>query len=303
MSMFRDMVSKIVRSVFYLSLFFFCGVFTCSCTKSLPDTGLEESGEEIVLGVEGDGVDVLFDTDTKATEVTSLASTTVYWGATTGGNAAGSGTETSKWTAASASVGSNSKFSTGKKQTATATAYNYYVSNADFTIGASTSMTVENNNTDIVAGRLFGNNTTTPKVTCEHIFARLCNVTTQAATGYSISAIAVLITPKVSGTYNLRTQSWTASNNGSQTIISNTAIGTKSNDIYLVPGDYTVTLSWTASIGNYTKTFTNVSKTVTLQKGKKNNLTITLGGDATAVTFTTSVTAFTDVNGGTLNMN
>lgn len=285
---------KILKKLTYLFLLGFVPALSF-CTKEVQ--------EEIVISLNGLDVDVDYDPMTKATAVTSLANTTLYWGATTGGNAAGSESETVKYATSSGTSTSASKINTGKYQTASATSYNWYVSNVAFTTAASSSVTVSNNGTDVVVGRLFGNSTASPAVTLNHIFARLCSVTVQAAEGYTVSSITATIVPNTSGVYNMRSLFWTSSVAGSSTSVANSAVGTKANDIYLVPGDYTVTLGWTAVIGNYTKTFSSVQKTVTLVQNRTNNLTVTLGGDAEVVTFTTSLTDFNAVNGGTLNLN
>lgn len=273
-----------------------------SCSKEISDKNLP-SGSEIVLSL--GGLDVNVETapaGTKATPVTSLASTTLYWGATMGGNAEGSASETVKYATESTTSTSGAVLHTGKYQTATPTAYNWYVSNAAFTTSENTALSVPDNGTDIVVGRLYGNNTITPSVNLDHIFARLCSVTVQAYSGYSLSSISVYVTPKTSGTYNLRSLSWTAATESAAASIAGASAGTQANDIWLVPGEYTLTLGWTESIGNFTKTYTSVTRTVTLAQNRTNNIMITLGGDAQAVTISTSLTPFNPVDAGLYDM-
>lgn len=265
-----------------------------SCSKEMRDEIILSLGE---LDVEVDVVP-----GTKATPVTSLASTTLYWGATTGGDVAGSAGETVKYITESTTTSSGAVIATGKYQTATPTAYNWYICNVPFTTSENTALSVADNGTDIVVGRLFGSSSSTPSVNLNHIFARVCSVTVDAASGYTVSAISVSMTPKTSGTYSMRSLSWTSAVDGAATGIANDSVGTKSNDIWVVPGDYTITIDWTAQIGNYTKTFSGVTRTVSILQNKTNNMTITLGGDAQAVVFTTSLAPFNAVNGGLFDL-
>lgn len=269
-----------------------------SCSRE----GVRPEGSEILLALGDFDMTVQAEPGTKATPVTSLASTTLYWGATMGGNAAGSADETVKYETEDAVTSSGAVIATGKYQTATPTAYNWYISNVPFTTSENTSLTVPDNSTDIVIGRLFGETSSTPTVTIGHIFARLCSVTVQAYSGYTVSSVSVTITPKTSGTYNLCSMSWTEGVDASTETIAESAPGTKSNDIWLVPGEYTLTIGWTETISNYEKTFSGVTKTVTLLPNRTNNLTITLGGDASAIVISTSLTPFTPVDAGLYEM-
>ena len=133
----------------------------------------------------------------------------------------------------------------------------------------------------------------------EHIFARLCDVTVSPVSPYTISGITISITPKTGGTYNLYTGAghsdgtgWTSTTNGSATNIANATPSTKSNDIYLVPGSYTLTATWTATKDNYTQTFSNITKNVDLVGGMRNNITVSFTGNGTEIQFGVSVEAW-----------
>ncbi len=255
----------------------------------------EAAPQEIVIGV-GDGFSA--EVDTKATAVTSLPST-LYWGATTGTT-----TEASKWAAASASV-SSSKINTGHYQSATPTAYNYYVANQTFSVGASTTMTVANNNTDVIVGRTAASSSTTPSVALDHIFARTGTLTANAPSGYNISGVSWKIVGKsdingTAGTYNMTTGAWTAA---STKLSSETAI-TSSSDMYLIPGTYTVKVTYTLTKGEWSSTATKTAD-VTLVKGKINNITGTVNnlGGATQIVLSLSVTDWTANNITGINFN
>lgn len=255
---------------------------TVACNKETPaqqDLAPASDGE-IILNV-GDTFDAVL--DTKTTAVTSVPGT-LYWGASTG-----SGTETAKWSSASATV-SAGKISTGKYQTATPTTYNFYVANQTFSVGSSTTMTVANNNTDVVCGRA-SSYSTTPSVTLNHIFCRTGSFTMNTQTGYNISSVSWKIVGKsdingTAGTYNLTSDSWTSA---STKLSSDTAI-TSSSDMYLIPATYTIKCTYTLSKGDWSGTFTK-SADVTLVKGKINNITGTAtGGGASEIVLSVSLT-------------
>ena len=133
----------------------------------------------------------------------------------------------------------------------------------------------------------------------EHIFARLCDVTVSPVSPYTISGITINITPKTGGTYNLYTGAgqsdgtgWSSTTNGSATNIANATSGTKSNDIYLVPGSYTLTATWTATKDNYSQTFSNITKNVSLVGGMRNNITVSFTGNGMEIQFGVSVEAW-----------
>lgn len=145
----------------------------------------------------------------------------------------------------------------------------------------------------------------------EHIFARLGSVTVSEVDGYTISGVTISIVPKVSGTYNLLSGAgqtdgtgWSATSDGAAATIAN-AVGANSNDIYLVPGTYTLTASWTATKGEYTQSFSGMTVDVALVGGKTNNITAGLTGDATEIRFDVSVTPWVSqsVDAGTFPVN
>lgn len=139
-----------------------------------------------------------------------------------------------------------------------------------------------------------------------HIFARLKTVTVTASDGYTISDVTIRITPKVSGTYNLFAGAghtdgtgWsdTVEADSPVSIASSTfsgGVSTQDNDLYLVPGTYALTASWTASKGVYTESFENMTVEVDLAAGKTNNISAYLTGNAEDVGFNTRVTAWGD---------
>lgn len=267
-------------SVFIIAATVVLSFASCQKNDRIPN---DSEGQEIVLNF-GDS----FDVETKASAVTSL--TSAYWGASTG-----TSTESVKWSTASASV-SSGKISTGKYQTVSPTFYNYYVANQTFTVAGD--MTVANNNTDIVAGRTASSSSTTPSVTLNHIFARTGSLTCNTQSGYTISGVSWKIYGSSSdvqgtaGTYNMKSQSWTAA---STKLTSETAI-TSTSDMYLIPGTYTIKVSYTLTKGDYSQSFTKTG-TVSLTMGKVNNISCTaIGGGASEIVLSVSLTAWGSEN-------
>ena len=265
-------------------------VLAVSCKKEqLRDANREmtdDPSKEIVIGLDPD-FDIQFGTETKATAISSIPSS-LYWGASTGTLNTG---ETSKWAAASATV-SSSKINTGKYQTVSPTTYNLFVANQSFSTSSNkTTMTVANNNTDVIYGKV-SSNSSTPSITLDHIFARTGSLTLTSKSGYTDTATSWSIVGKgdvtgTAGTFNLSTGTWTSRSSA----LSSQAI-TSSSDLYLLPGVYTISVTFTHSIGDYTSSYTR-SADVTLVAGKINNITaVVTGPDIPQIQISLSLTAW-----------
>lgn len=232
------------------------------------------------------GTQIMFklaDIATKATETT--ISTLESGGFKVTATKGTSGDETAVWNNASFTK-SGSVFSGDKWWPISNPNYHFYASNMDLTFHASGTTISPSTNTDAVCAYIgtpnYGNPNT---LNFQHVFARIGNVTIQAPNYYSVTVSSVTITPYTSGTYNLRTQEWSGKQPGSAV---NLNIGS-ANDLWCIPGSYTLTVEYTLTRGEYIKTFTK-SGTVTLTAGKTNNLTGTLpNGDAVGIEFSISV--------------
>ena len=237
---------------------------------------------------------------TKATAVTSLTSFNVS--AVTGA----AGSETAVWTNVAFSGNNTDGYKAaapGKWWPSTDASYRFYAANSALTFAASGATVAATNATDIVCAYM-ASPTYKAKNTLsfEHIFARLGQVTVSAASGYTISGVSIKITPKTGGTYNLLTGAgktdgtgWSGLTTGSETVIGNT-VGNTANDIYLVPGTYTLTASWTATKGDYTENIENMTCDVNLVAGKINKISTTLSGNAKEIVFNVSIAPWTDNN-------
>ena len=269
----------------------------CSCNKeSAPApvlTPADGTGRRpIVFLAEGEGLSA--EVTTRATAVTSLTSFNVNCVTGTAGSA-----ETSVFNAAFSGTASTS-YKGGKYWPATDPSYKFYASNATLTPAAAGPTVAATNATDVVCAVL-----TSPtfaasnKLTFNHIFARLGTVTVTApADGSTVSNLAIKITPKTGGTYSLykgngKTDGtgWSSTTTGSATTIAS-ATGSNSNDIYLVPGTYTLTATYTQTLGAYTESCTKTA-TVSLVGGKINSIATTIpDSGATEIVFTVSITAW-----------
>ena len=247
------------------------------CAKSVEPEN--QHPQQIVLCVGDDTIDM--DVQTKATAITEIPSS-LYFSVTTGTRGS---SETTKKASASVSPASG-KIATGLYQTANATSYNYYVSNLPITFAASGSTVSASNATDVIAGTATSSSTS-PSVTLDHIFARTGTLTLNTQDDYDLSNVSwkiASVTGGTSGTYNIAKQAWS-----SLTTLNSTSIP-ESSDMYLVPGSYTLTVSYTLTKGDWTQNFTK-SASVTLVGGKINNISGTAsGGAASAISLTVTLT-------------
>lgn len=258
-------------------------LFALACQR-LPD------GRETLIAFNVSDVKVETGVTTRVSETvaSTLNSNGIYVNCTQGS----AGSETSVWSNVHFTY-SGGTFSENKWWPASNPSYHFYASSSAIAHTAAGATVAATNDADVVCA--YSPNPTfavTNTLVFNHIFARLGSVTFTASSGYTITGITATITPKTGGTYNLRTGAWSSVTTGSATSIANSTPGTKNNDIYLVPGTYTVTASWTATKGGYTKTFTDRTYDVELVAGYVNTLTASFGGNATDIQFTVGVEAW-----------
>ena len=269
-----------------------------SCQTSSPEAG-QTPVNEIVFSA--NDINAAYNVVTKTSPVTSLPS--FYVSATTGA----AGSESSKWTSTQFNADEGepptySAVSPGRWWPDVDESYHFYASNNSLVYAAGGTSVSATTATDVVCAYMpsptyKGTNT----LQFKHIFARVGDVTVSAASGYTISQVSISITPYTGGTYNLRTgeghadqTGWSALTSGSATGLANTTPGTKANDLWLVPGDYTLTASWRATRGDYQHDYTDVqtSAVVSLEKGKVSAIDVTLGGNAREIQFSISIEAW-----------
>lgn len=252
-----------------------------ACQKESCTDRQSEEGREIVFNLCGEGID--FDVQTRATEVTSVS--TVYWEALNNS----SGTVVHEVSSYSVSSG---KVSTGKYWPYESVSYLYRVANVPFT--TSTGEISATNDTDIVIGdysNVSYDAYSSCNITLGHIFARTGTLTLNAKDDYIISDVSWTIKSYgrdsgTAGTYTFG-KGWGSS---ATTSLTEQAI-TSSSDLYLIPGSYTLTATYTLTKGLYTHTFTK-SAEVSLTMGCVNSITGTVSGNASEISFSVSVKAW-----------
>ena len=281
-----------MKKSFILSLILAVPV-VLSCQKGADGPFVPADGR---IRFDAGGPAILSEVTTRASVVnaTSLNSSGFNVTATTG--SAGSESLVTGFSSVAFTKGTT-YFESGKWWPSSNPSYHFYGANATITFNAAGSTVAASNSTDFVCAYMPSPTYLEPNtLSFEHIFARIGDVTVTAVDGYTITGVSVSVTPKVSGTYNIRTGAgqsdgtgWSSTSNGSATGIANATPGTKSNDVWLVPGTYELTISWTAAKDDYTYTFTNRTINVALQAGKVNSISLGLTGDANKIQFSVSV--------------
>lgn len=125
------------------------------------------------------------------------------------------------------------------------------------------------------------------EVVFEHAFARIDDVVISAAAGCTLSGVSLMITPVVSGTYNLKRGvghhdgtgwSWSDPEDlGAEQNIAPATAGTSHPGLLLVPGTYLLRAAWTATDGVDTVSFTDMVQAVEFTGGRNNVISMTLG--------------------------
>lgn len=262
-------------------IFVVASVFFLSCIR-IDEPGT--SSEDINFGVDGIDLSVVATKSSTGTAVvSSLSSFKVM--ATNGeaSNEAGAA-----WS--NVTFSGSSDYTGGKKWPAADPHYNFYASNVDMVYASGGSYVSAYNTTDVVCAYLpYGDVTYKGKNTLlfHHVFARLGNVNVIQEDGFVVSDLTVSIVPGVSGRYNMRIgagaddgSAWTNVILGSSVVIAN-GIGSNMNDIWLVPGRYVITASWTASqSGGSSISYVDKTVEIEIRSNKVNIVNISLGGEA-----------------------
>lgn len=265
-----------------------------SCTK---EEGLVPQLNRSRIAFSVNDPDITFDTQTRATAVTgsTIEANGFYCSATTSGE----GGDVSAWNSVSFAK-SGDYYVSDKVWPTSDPSFSFQASNVPVTHGSSGCTVEASNTTDVVCAYVASPTYKSPSVlTFEHIFARIGNVTVSAVGGYTITGVSLTITPRTGGTYNIKTgvgqtdaTGWSSLTTGSATTIFSGSTGTVSNDLYLVPGTYDLSFSWTATKGDYSA---NLSTTVsgTFSRGCVSTVTAGLTGDADDIVFNVSVNSWT----------
>ncbi len=255
-----------------------------SCTK--------EPVETVVANEDGEGKEIVLDfrqpedsgaVPTKATAITELPSSLYYMITNTSGSSikkSGTGTVT------------DGVIATGVYQTSTPTPYYYFVSNSTpMLISGKTKMHVTTS-TDVICGVNLSSGTTV-NVTMQHVLARVGTVSVSAEAGYTVSSVSLtLVAPGTGCDFNATDNIYESVSTGSDVVIAG-AVGNNANDLYVVPGSYTLNLSYILRMNNYYKSFSK-STTIYLSRGQVHSINVVLDGDATQVDYSVTVRPFTE---------
>lgn len=245
-----------------------------SCSKEAVDLGLDRSTRELITFVTKSGDAV----ETKATGVSEVTTANLA-----GFNVVAAVSGGTDWSGAFSKDATTGKYTGDKYWPASDPGYTFLASNASIN---GSSINVSDSNVDIVAAYLPDagykiENT----LTFNHILCQVGYVDMKAPAGYDVTNLKVKLNPVYSGTYNIANSTWSSlgSASGDVYVFGTAAAGvtltnggsarSADNDLWLVPGEYVLTASYTISKGSYSKDFTK-SSNVTLVIGKNNNLVL-----------------------------
>lgn len=242
----------------------------------------------IMFSARGEGLDA--NVSTKTTAVTSLNSFNVLCENTTSSSLQWEGT----------AILSGTNYVTGMYWPSVDPKYAFYASNMSgmqYSAGDVT-LAVPDGSLDVICAYSpyqAGNyKASTVLLTFDHIFTRIGKVTISKPSDYdNLTVHSISLGAPVSGTYNLNTGTWTPGSSTSHSLENG------ANDVYVLPGTYTMTVNYTITKGDYSEAFTK-SASVSLVKGKINEISAVAPGSAEEIFFNVAINPWTvnpiDVN-------
>lgn len=295
-----------MKHILILSAAALLGLAACNKDMYAPK-GAAGHDTEITFTLGGE-----FAAGTRATEITTANLSSLYVTATTG-TSSESAVFTSQPFSKSGSAWKGGQFWPGSDP-----GYHFYAANTALTHTASgATVSPANADTDIVVDYLASPTfRASNALELEHIFCQIGTVTMKAPAGYTVTDLKVSVQPVVSGTFNLKSGSWTtrgaatvaryilgSATSGVSISSAGGQVSSADNDLWLVPGSYTLTASYTITKGAYTSSQTRTA-TVTLLQGKNNNIGLPGTGsdqpnipepsDVSEIEFSVTVTPWTD---------
>lgn len=210
---------------------------------------------------------------TKAAELTSLGD--FYVSASTGA----AGAESSAWVSERFKELDPAVWSNGRVWPHDDPSWHFYASSAVMSHSADGALVSVDSSEDVVVAKLmspaFGETNT---FVFDHILTRLGVVNVSpAGSGYTVSDVNVSFTPMTVGVYNIRTGEWKDMYPTDPVSVANPSAGSKTNDIYFIPGKYTLSISWKVTDAEGTRSYSN-SREVDFEPGLKARLDIQLMG-------------------------
>lgn len=262
-----------MKKILFLSLV--AAVAAVSCNKVESASVAPEYGDEIVFATRAP--------ETRGTGVTETvaANLTAFNVVATSGAAS---SQTLVWNDGAFTGAAGGDFTGGKFWPSESVSWNFAAANAPLTFAASgTTIAVANSDADIVAAyKSAATYKAKNLLTFNHILCQVGTVDMKAHAGYTVSNLTVTLTPIYAGTYNVSTDAWTRGSASAAVYLVGTAsagVGiaegatyhSADNDLWLVPGSYELTTTYTISKGDWSQTYTKHA-TVNLVQGQNNNL-------------------------------
>ena len=237
---------------------------------SCQEDGLQYADQDINIEMDSPITIVLDDAQTRATDVTSLSSFYVRCISSTPAKSY----ETSPWQTTFSNDGSGN-YTGGQYWPGSSVSYSFYASNNSITLSTSGTYITASSSTDVVVAKALSTTyKSTVGLTFNHIFAKIgyCYVTPPS--GFTVSNLSVTMTPLTSGRYYVYDGSWGTTSSTSYTLATTTK-STSALNYLIIPGSYTLSLSYKLTKDSYNETFSK-SVTFTFVAGKTNNIEITL---------------------------
>ena len=174
---------------------------------------------------------------------------------------------------------SGSYYMGGKFWPSSNPSYSFYASNNAITPSYSGAYVSVDGSTDVVVAynkfnSSLSNYKTVIPLTFIHVFAKIGYCKVVAPTDYTVSNLNVTFNPYYKGNYYIYNGSWTK--NASKSVLLANALNSENvNGSYIIPGTYTINISYTLTKGSYTESFV---KTVDLSFifGRVNNVVLQL---------------------------
>ncbi len=101
-----------------------------------------------------------------------------------------------------------------------------------------------------------------------HVYGRIGTVSISVPDGYTATLTSAAITASKSGTFNVKTGSWASASTAQSISLSS------SNDVWIVPGTYEMSATFTLSDGKTTQKGITRSGSVTISANKVNNIAV-----------------------------
>lgn len=112
-----------------------------------------------------------------------------------------------------------------------------------------------------------------------HILSQIGTVSVSTDTDAALEDVSITFSPVTEGTYNIYTGTWTRRGTAGTVELAPAAGSlTASPELFFLPGDYAVTVSWKSRIGSHYRERTTTTEAFTFEAGKRYSLSLELAG-------------------------